>query len=105
MKHGTRSGYNHDGCRCEECTRANTESQRKQSARYKEKPIEEIPHGYNGYSNYSCRCEICRKAGRQRNGVYQKRLTRAARWVRQNEPEVWAEILVSVEKEEMSGDK
>ena len=104
MKHGTRSAYNHDGCRCEMCTKANTEHQRKQSERMRAKPKEEIPHGYNGYSNYACRCEVCRAAGRQRNGLYQKRLTRAAKWVRQNEPGVWAEILASVKKEELSGE-
>lgn len=35
IQHGTKSGYAHYGCRCEDCTRANTEANRRNRAKWR----------------------------------------------------------------------
>lgn len=60
--HG-RTRYN-EGCRCEECKRANRESHRQAQVLRLERPFKEVPHGINGYRNYGCRCPVCTEANR-----------------------------------------
>lgn len=66
IKHGTRHAYSRRGCRCDECTRANTEHSNivnaKRRALAKTDPLL-VPHGTtSGYRRWGCRCELCTKA-------------------------------------------
>lgn len=60
-QHGTRSKYQ-AGCRCDDCRRANRESQRRLKGR------QPPSHGYSGYKNYGCRCQVCKDG----NLVYER---------------------------------
>jgi len=69
--HGLASTYRGYGCRCDECTRANTERTRLERAdRFSRQP----PKGSHGkattYSNWGCRCGRCRKANTAYNAPY-----------------------------------
>ena len=82
IPHGTAGGYTNFACRCEDCTRAQREADRKYrannpekvraaNARYKARleqtQFADIPHGtIGGYNNYKCRCADCRKANTAR---------------------------------------
>lgn len=68
LPHG-RTRYNY-GCRCEVCTTANREAQRRQKKARLERSPEEIPHGLNGYRNYGCKCETCSTAAREAMTAY-----------------------------------
>lgn len=67
---GAGSKYTTEGCRCPECTQANTDRvARRRKARR--------PEDYNGehgkptvYSNWNCRCDACREAWRVRCAGY-----------------------------------
>jgi hypothetical protein len=59
FEHGTVSGYNYRGCRCEECRAAVRRYQQER----KLLPTPDRLHGTTGgYVNYGCRCEACRRA-------------------------------------------
>ena len=82
IPHGTAGGYTNFACRCEDCTTAAREADRKYRANNPEKvraanakylarlrqaPFESIPHGTpGGYSSYGCRCPLCRQANNER---------------------------------------
>lgn len=57
--HGKASTYK-TGCRCPECTQANTTEQREAIARRTGRTPP--AHGNSTYSNWGCRCEICKAA-------------------------------------------
>ncbi len=62
MMHGTRAKYVHDRCRCEECTRVNSDYQRVWLAQHA--GVEPPEHGTrSSYVNYRCRCDECTAAG------------------------------------------
>jgi hypothetical protein len=62
MEHGTRSMYNHRGCRCETCRSANAAS-KKALRRVNSLRLQDAPHGsVNAYLNWGCRCEPCKAA-------------------------------------------
>ncbi len=69
--HGTASTYILAGCRCPDCTRANTAAHRERVTRRRlALPLlnaaGRVPHGTEGgYSNYGCRCPACAEARRQ----------------------------------------
>jgi len=59
IPHGTHRGYQNHKCRCEKCTKANTDYVTKR--RVKLRTSEKIPHGtITGYGDYSCRCDKCK---------------------------------------------
>lgn len=60
--HGLASAYR-AGCRCEPCTKANSDFLRDKRAERAQRPADEVPHGLSGYKNWLCRCEICKAAG------------------------------------------
>ncbi len=66
MKHGTRSKYVHDSCRCDECRQANTDYQWAADRRRKRALAAgavDVEHGTRStYKNYQCRCEACTAA-------------------------------------------
>jgi len=74
IPHGTRNGYSHYGCRCDECSEANSEWRKAQRARWraagcapgKAPPRSTaVPHGtISGYTYWNCRCEPCARAMR-----------------------------------------
>lgn len=84
-EHGTVQSYR-NGCRCEPCTFASTESRTKRNSRAREsqrKILDRLvcerveidgrlvhplaPHGtWNGYQHYRCRCDECRAENRKR---------------------------------------
>ena len=82
IPHGTAGGYTNFACRCEDCTTAAREADRRyrtanrekvraasaaRRARLKQTPFEDIPHGTAaGYASYGCRCDDCRKANNER---------------------------------------
>lgn len=73
-------------------------------------PIQKLTHGtYASYTNTKCRCDLCREAareymrkyrmteqGRKKSRIYAqisaRRNARAAQWLKDNFPEVWAQI-------------
>lgn len=58
--HGTAARYQNGRCRCEPCTKANTEQCRKYTGA---KPHTEPAHGtLSRYKRRGCRCEKCRAA-------------------------------------------
>jgi hypothetical protein len=79
-----------------------------------EKRKPKIVHGtYACYTNSKCRCELCAGAareymrkyrqteqGRQKSRFYThlaaKRASRAASWLKENNPDVWAEICLEI---------
>lgn len=82
MRHGTRTSYNHDGCRCRECSEANAEFARLRRIQRKTgrvlidgrlvHPLAQ--HGTrSGYSNWSCRCEACVAANRRTHAEWRRR--------------------------------
>ena len=73
---GSGNGYNNYGCRCPECTAANTENQRRRREKRGGRGVVPpgVQHGkYTTYVNYGCRCKACRLAGRIRYRVIAKR--------------------------------
>jgi predicted RNA-binding protein YlxR (DUF448 family) len=74
MRHGTRSTYVHNKCRCAECRAAQAEYQRKMYA--------------TGKINGNYRAKI-NKRSRQRQQA-------AAAWVKANRGDVWQEICQTV---------
>lgn len=70
-QHGTVSKY-HSGCRCEECTLANTNRQRAWREAVAGLPPDFVPHGLNGYRNYGCRCATCRAAASESHRAYRE---------------------------------
>lgn len=58
---GAGTGYSNHGCRCAECTEANT--RRLKRRRAERKAEEPLTHGsVSTYVNWSCRCEKCGEA-------------------------------------------
>ena len=55
-RHGTRSFYSNQGCRCEACRAVHADEHVR--LRGKTPPT----HGRSGYSNYACRCLVCTTA-------------------------------------------
>lgn len=78
-RRGTRYGYIR-GCRCADCTQANTEYHKKLTARLAQTPFGQIPHGLNGYGNYGCRCQVCldANAAKSRDARNARKARRAA---------------------------
>lgn len=62
LTHGKPSTYK-KGCRCAECTRANTEEQREAIVKRRER--EPYEHGSSAYNNWQCRCVVCRIGHRE----------------------------------------
>jgi len=61
-KHGTRYAYV-EGCRCEDCRKANAQYQLKLKKKLASIAIPSHLHGtLNAYANWSCRCQYCKKA-------------------------------------------
>jgi hypothetical protein len=90
VKHGTRSKYVNDHCRCDDCRRANAEYMRALSRRIIAKRaavrrfvesrgtggrnyVDGITHGRTGYCTYSCRCDVCTTACTEGNRRYRER--------------------------------
>lgn len=72
--HGA-SGYRNYACRCEICTRGNTERARTERANRRGKTPPK--HGLYGYGNYGCRCDICSEAHSARMKAYHRDVRRA----------------------------
>lgn len=66
LVHGRASTYQHRGCRCADCKKANTESQKRANHRRHAELVAgrvHPEHGtYSTYCNYLCRCGDCRAA-------------------------------------------
>lgn len=64
--HGTRSAYNHDGCRCDACKEAARRYQREAHERRRLRLLDDptlAPHGIRStYDNWGCRCAPCTEA-------------------------------------------
>lgn len=61
--HGTAGGYVNHRCRCDECTTAWKEHNRRQRASRVARAPREAPHGTrSAYINWGCRCDRCRLA-------------------------------------------
>lgn len=73
MNHGTRTCYVHHKCRCDLCKAAQAEYQRKVYAE-------------NGYNQNRKRI----------NRLSRLKVAAAAKWVRENRPDVWQQISDSV---------
>jgi hypothetical protein len=60
---GTGTGYAHHGCRCDDCTDANTERVARRAAeRRGESPPPESHGKAATYRNWGCRCDRCSAA-------------------------------------------
>lgn len=72
---GSGTAYANHGCRCEECTEANTRRVKRRWLERRVEALPERPHGqYSTYVNWSCRCVECTEAGRLANKKqYEKR--------------------------------
>ena len=71
--HGLASTYRNPeyGCRCEACTRANTERARTEQASRRKRQPPSGSHGrYTTYTNWGCRCGPCKAAGAAKNKAY-----------------------------------
>lgn len=84
IKHG-HAGYTRHKCRCDVCTKANTDYQLKrlhERKAYTEKhglPAE-VEHGASAYVNWGCRCTVCTAAWARKNReYYQRKRAEAAR--------------------------
>lgn len=77
MNHGgSGSTYANYGCRCEECTDANTRRiKRRQAERYAAPKDPDGPrHGKTSfYINHGCRCDKCKAAQSVQNAQYRAR--------------------------------
>jgi hypothetical protein len=63
VPHGTVSGYDYWGCRCNACARTKSARNRELYVQGRKVYGGPVPHGTrNGYSNYKCRCAECRGA-------------------------------------------
>ena len=80
MKHGTATGYNYHGCRCDECRKAATKATRASRLRGRKARDTQMPaaaHGtVGGYTNWQCRCDACLAVGRQ-DSIERNRIRRA----------------------------
>ncbi len=65
IKHGTSSGYQKRGCRCNKCREWNRRTREAAVNRRWGTPPKK--HGFAGYEINGCRCEICSDAIRQAN--------------------------------------
>lgn len=71
LEHGTTTGYNTHGCRCDQCRAANAAYSRSLAARKRAgEPVREcsrapITHGTTRGYNRGCRCDDCRAARRR----------------------------------------
>lgn len=74
MRHGTRSTYVHHKCRCEECRAAQAKYQR------------EMYSAGKINANYK----------NKMNKLSRKRQQAATRWVKENHPDVWNDIVAGV---------
>jgi len=73
VRHGEYSAYMNYGCRCPECTQANTDycAARRIS---RSASATRVPHGTaGGYRNYNCRCDLCRSANAEHASDYRRR--------------------------------
>ena len=70
--HGTLSGYQYHGCRCDDCKAANAASFRRW--RTTMRGTEPRKHGIvSAYTHYRCRCDACVEAARQSWREYRER--------------------------------
>jgi hypothetical protein len=63
-RHGTRHGYDHRGCRCEPCTKANTDHLKKYWRKRGRSEWKPAQHGTRSKYVGGCRCAPCRTANR-----------------------------------------
>lgn len=69
LRHGRKSAYN-KGCRCDDCTEANTLAARARRLVVR-LDANDFRHGtLNGYCNYSCRCAACTAVHNERMRQY-----------------------------------
>ena len=54
IRHGTETGYTHQGCRCDDCRTASADARRRRRL-----TPNVARHGSEGYRN-GCRCDVCR---------------------------------------------
>ena len=73
--HGTRSTYNHSGCRCDPCKAATRDYKRQQRTIHRNLEPPANTHGTaSTYSNWGCRCDQCKQAMSDANRAdYQRR--------------------------------
>lgn len=77
--HGTFRMYNNAGCRCAECTEANTEVYRvARRARVAQEIPDHVAHNASTYSNWGCRCEVCTHAWSEKCKAYYRNRTQAS---------------------------
>lgn len=77
-RHGKKGTYDYYGCRCQACTKANTEAVKERKA--KGLPEGDPRHGTrNGYTTWSCRCPACSKAASDYYKEYYARYGRSDR--------------------------
>ena len=72
ITHGRVVSYQHWGCRCRRCTKANTLRCNKWKDSVRSERVDGIhpraPHGTaSGYNNWGCRCDPCKAAGAIQN--------------------------------------
>lgn len=75
--HGRPVQYNR-GCRCPECTAANTRQQQKKRARRRKDKTsaDRAGHGKaSTYANHDCRCQHCSKANAEKCAHYRETKT------------------------------
>ena len=72
LPHGTISGYNNWGCRCESCRQAHRDY-------YGHRPATEVraeqfrEHGPAAYKKRGCRCDVCRARSAETKRRYRER--------------------------------
>lgn len=65
IKHGTRSRYNNQKCRCPECKAASAAYARSRRENSDPAKLPSEAHGKPGtYTNHACRCDLCKQAWR-----------------------------------------
>lgn len=89
-KHGTLSGYQGYGCRCDACKKANADKHREYSRN--KPPMPRSAHGsVYGYCWYGCRCDACRQAMSDRHyerKIKPRLLAKTPTRKGQNKPEI-----------------
>lgn len=86
MRHGTTTGYQHHGCRCDECREAVRRYMRAYRRRKGVPPWESqrgprpgTEHGsMTMYRRHRCRCDACREANRVAGRAYRAQRKAAA---------------------------
>jgi hypothetical protein len=72
-RHGTRSTYTNNVCRCDLCRVANRDYMRRLRDNLKARTVDgdEPWHGtFSGYANWGCRCDLCKAANAKKMREY-----------------------------------